>query len=266
MSKIWSDEEINILKEKYGTITKRELLGFLPGRTFHSITWQASKYRLKTNMSISNRHTKINHNFFAIPNPINSYYAGLFAADGNIKKTTPYCTLNQKDINVLEKFKQHIEYTGKITKRTNSKKKINFCYSVSITSQNITDDLYKNFNIIPQKSLILQPPHKLDNYQSLCFIIGYIDGDGWISIVKTKKRKPYILIGLLGTKKMCEWIKNIFGVGSVFLRKDCKNTIYKYVVSHNNAINIINKLKNIKELDNIRFSRKWDKINEYKFH
>lgn len=64
MSKIWSEEEINILKEKYGTITKRELLGFLPGRTFHSITWQASKYGLKTNLSLSNRRTKVNHNFF----------------------------------------------------------------------------------------------------------------------------------------------------------------------------------------------------------
>ena len=66
------------------------------------------------------------------------------------------------------------------------------------------EGLGNNFNIVPRKSLILRPLNNLTNEFSKNFIRGYVDGDGWIIKNTNTKR-----IGILGTKEMLEWIKNI---------------------------------------------------------
>lgn len=261
---IWSQQEIEILKLHYGKIKKEELLKFLPGRSLKGIAWQAQKHRLVANRSITNKHTSVNEDFFRDINPVTCYYAGLIAADGCIAKDRNSFTLHQKDIEVLGKFKNNISYTGIISRRQISGKEDNYCHSINITSRKLVNDLEIFFNIIPKKSLILKPPSNLDYFHSLCFILGYIDGDGYISIVKTKRQNPYMLIGALGTKETCYWIKSVLGVGRVDIRKDSKNIIYRYNCSHSKAFQLIGVFREIYQLKDIRINRKWDKYNEFK--
>ena len=76
-----------------------------------------------------------------------------------------------------------------------------------------------------------------------------------------------MVVGAIGTKDMCEWIKKTLNCGgSVIRRNDCKNTVYRYIASHNNAIKIIDMLNNILELKDIKIFRKWNKIYEYKLY
>jgi hypothetical protein len=51
---------------------------------------------------------------------------------------------------------------------------------IALNSSKIVSDLRDNFNIVPNKSLILMPPLRIPNNFRKHFIRGYIDGDGHI--------------------------------------------------------------------------------------
>ena len=75
--------------------------------------------------------------------------------------------------------------------------------------------------------------------------------------------KISIRISICGTIWMNEWIKQILGCG--FITYNIKNYRPEYSIyecEHTKAIEIINTMRSIKELENIRFARKWDKILE----
>ena len=159
-------------------------------------------------------------NFFSTPNKLNCYWAGFIAADGNIeerkhrKSNRLSITLSEKDHEHLKRFKNDIGYEGTIkkykSKRTIIKgKKYDRKPTVSIrlTSQKLIDDLKKNFNIIPRKTFILEPPNITDLDLIFCYIIGYIDGDGHIT---KRKRDGSLIVGALGTEELMLWIRRSF--------------------------------------------------------
>lgn len=106
------------------------------------------------------------------------------------------------------------------------------------------DDLAKYYNIIPRKSLILQPPNIKNKELIDAFIVGYIDGDGSIGRYKFKKCKSKILqISFIGTLEICEWIQNRFSeivgynISRVYSRGKGKNQ-YQFMCSGQMAIDI----------------------------
>jgi hypothetical protein len=257
--KYWTEEETLILKEHYGKIKVKNLQQLLPNRTLPSIRWQAQQLKLKADRTVTNKHTNFDESFFSNINIINSYWAGFIAADGCIYQNK--CVLYQNDINVIQNFQIAIHHNGNISHRYRIG--CGHEYSISLSSQKIVDDLNKNFSITPNKSLTLKPPN-IDNVFALAYIIGYVDGDGYICIINSKNRKPYFVLGIIGTYDLLYWIKKILNLeSSPHLRTDCKSPIYRLTATHNTAINLVNKLKSIKELDNIRLERKWNKINEF---
>lgn len=127
--------------------------------------------------------------FFNIPNELNSYYAGFIAADGcicsrNRDKRTLKIGLSSKDSKWLKTFKEKIKSESPIKNRI--QKKIYEITEISITSKQIVDDLKSNFNVVPRKSLILEPPFIKEQNLKYAFICGYIDGDDTIFLSKRK--------------------------------------------------------------------------------
>lgn len=262
----WSTEEDNILKNNYGQIHTKEILKLLPGRNLISIKNRIVKLKLKGNYHISHEHERfyVQEDFFEKPSIISSYYAGLLAADGHITPNLCKFSLSQVDKDVILKFIKTIDYQGNIkswTTKTNDKK----CYRVVIASRKLVQDLYINYNLIPKKSLKLQPPKNLDYINSLSFIIGLIDGDGYIGIFERKERNKSLTINLTltGTKEICEWVKSVLEYGKIYKRKTKSNNTYLYTVAAKQARIIIYKLREIKELEKYRLKRKWDKILEW---
>ncbi len=217
------------------------------------------------------RKYKVNDNFFEVPNILNCYWAGFISADGCIfnkhGQDVLSIALSSIDKNHLKRFIKDIEFEGDIKdycvhKEYNNEKKVFKVSSITITSQKISDDLNKNFNIIPKKSLILLPPNITDNKLIDAFICGYIDGDGSISLCNSRRNIQSILsISLLGTKEMCEWIKSRYTeilnkkCGSILKRnKENNKNTYSYTITSKCARKIFLHFYNI---DVPKLSRKW---------
>ena len=212
-----------------------------------------------------------NDNYFSSSTVQNSYWAGFIGADGCISKShNIYSSLKIKlkdtDKNHLLNFKEDIDYTGPIIDNIAKKpKKDSYKYKKQHYNQStiqiysakqIISDLNSNFNITPQKSLILQPPNLTNKDEILSYIIGYIDGDGHISNGKPR-------LSIVGNKEILDWINNIFNnSGKVYSEKRSKSYYLQFNIK--DSIKILVKLQNIITKYNLKvLDRKWNKIREY---
>jgi hypothetical protein len=202
--------------------------------------------------------SKINRNAFSKPLALKAcYWAGFIAADGNLRKSGAKeitLALNIKDKNHLFGLKNYIKYRGKIRLR-NYLSSGKIC-RISFTNAKIYDDLMKNFNIIPKKSLILNPPKNLTNKQSLAYIIGYIDGDGYITSFLSKGRTiKQLKFDILGTKELLFWIKEKLSLQSSNLLKLSNKNTYRLSVGGNIKAGKI--LRSLKKVKVPKLQRKW---------
>lgn len=210
--KSWNNKEDEILKSLYGKISINQIIkDYLPTRTKSSIVYRIGILNLKSNRSLMMKlhGTKYSHNknFFTNINSLSSYWAGFLAADGNISISKNRCRLNctLKDGEHLEKFKKALNADNPIKKyhgyNIQTKNTIFYHLNIDVAYQ-LSEDLKKNFNVIPCKSLILEPPNLIDEDNICAFIRGYFDGDGYITQYHNN-----IQIGFTSTHKMVLWIQ-----------------------------------------------------------
>lgn len=280
----WTEEEDNILRENYSNKTVSQLIDMFVGRTGNSIKLRARKLGLWQDKSLVWRKYSYNYSFFSEPDITNSYYAGLLAADGSISEQnkTIRISLKDNDAYILERFSEDIEFTGSvkyfvdypgensvIANKTKSTDTALLCLS---GAGKTIEDLKVNFNIVPNKTLILEPPSSLSFEHSLSYITGYIDGDGSIYIVdnKPKRGEPRYSLGvsLAGTFNVLTWVKHIFdGIESNKNRSNSQvlkqqgSNIWIYKVRSLRAYHILKRLQKVNTPT--RLERKWDKIEEY---
>jgi hypothetical protein len=160
--------------------------------------------------------------FFDDLNEKSMYWLGFLATDGNVYKNKYSYSISlrlaSKDIDILEKFKKDIKFTGPILSYTIKnkykqkflKKPEYYSSGISFTSKKIFEKLAE-FNIVPAKTYIYKFPEKLINHPLLNhFIRGCIDGDGWIrEHCNNGKTINEVRIGLCGTEL---FIKQTFNI------------------------------------------------------
>ncbi len=275
MRKRWTLEEVSILKENYGKLSYKDISKLIPNRAIGQIR-DKSVYDGLTNgnpykmMSLARKKYSVDLNYFLVPNLENSYWAGFIAADGCILSKGNYITIQiqESDRNHLEKFAKCISYDGIITKsiRERNDKMYEYC-AISINSdQSTISDLENNFNITQRKTYTLKPPSDLDESCRLSYIMGYIDGDGWVKKrVHSGSNRNDILceVGACGTKDVLKYIKQHFDqLASSTQKKYAKvcsvknNKSYRYSIGSNRAKKIIDIFT---KLDVPYLKRKWDK-------
>jgi len=210
-----------------------------------------------------------NQNFFREETPTSAYWAGFIAADGYIKtKDCVAIRLSIKDRAHLEWFAKNSGYNGKIRVYTEcggfSDKTIVATVTVCGVRQWV-DDLAQIYNIVPKKSLILQPPKITKAKLVYSYIKGYIDGDGHIEgplrQYETKngiKQCPHLRIKILGTLDVLSWIKRKTQATTQICHR--KNKLYVIAINGKIAFRFA-KLAN--KYCNIGLSRKWDKVAQY---
>jgi len=261
--KRWTEKEEINLANLYGKHQNKEIALIL-GRSVAAVSIKAKSLGLKGNPSRTRRQHNLNDGFFEKHTLEACYWAGFIAADGNIsspkrKKANVRIKLKDIDVDHLEMLKKSLKYENELSR---SDQKGFVYYTLSFFSEQIVEDL-KWFNIIPKKSLVLNPP-PLDGKKALSFIIGYIDGDGCVYLETLKKRNPRLRLCLVGTEQMLLWIKFNFDKIVPFSiastpRKIKNSKIYQYQIASKKALDVLNYLNLI---DVPKMQRKW-KVVEY---
>lgn len=257
----WTEEDVELLKSLSKKMMLKEVAKKM-GRTVTSVSLKANSIGLKGNSKFKRKY-QVNDDFFSNRDSLECcYWAGFVAADGCVgspKKNCLRVKIKDTDLDHLARFKNSIGYDGNFHV---SHKNLNTYVCINIHSKKIVDDLAW-FKITKRKSLTLEPP-PLYAEQALAFLIGYIDGDGCISIEKLKKRSPRLRVHVVGTQKVLCWIKEIFDKIAPFStnanpRKMGK--VYQYSIASKKALHVLSGLNGV----NVpKLGRKWDKINQYK--
>lgn len=158
-------------------------------------------------VSEAQRDKNIVHGFFSKESLESCYWAGFFAADGCLHKAngrTYVVSIIQhlNELRHLEKYAKAINFCGKITTGINKTAYGEAKWArMQFASKEMFGDLSNNFNIVENKSLVLEPPLLEQEEHISNFIRGYFDGDGYIL------SKKYWTIGFTGTKAMLKWIR-----------------------------------------------------------
>lgn len=137
------------------------------------------------------------------------YWAGFIAADSCVTKDNRLeLALKLDDIEHVRSFKRAIEAEHEVSVSHQRK-----ACRIRIRSEKIAKSLMDNFNIIPNKSKILEFPYIEEEYLLFEYIRGYIDGDGCLSVSKTEN--PLGLPNLIicsGSYSFLEEISDIFSL------------------------------------------------------
>lgn len=171
----------------------------------------------------------LNDDFFSDKSLRSVYYAGFIAADGNISSKYPQLTIavSSKDKEFLSNLQHDINSTYSIHEGI-QRGEFPYC-SICYTSDKICNDLKELYGIIPNKSLILNPPVNLSSKQKDCFIMGLIDGDGSIMLSKNADKQKRLVISCVGTIEMMSFVKARFeeilgeSTSNLYVRNSEKN-------------------------------------------
>lgn len=271
----WTPEDIEKLKNLLSkNISMKSMVPYFTDRTYISINSKVKKLGLD-NSGYRFRKYVHNENFWSEINPITCYYAGYIAADGNLSQSRKEFSLSLSgcDINILRLFKKLSSFTGPIDtyKRKNYKKEtLKTVSTIRISCKDKWyDDLEKNFNITPIKTYRLSYPNINDDYLKWCFIIGYIDGDGWTTF--QVKRKDRCVLGMVSCSfDILRWINQEIDKKFSILyninhkkskiaepQRVSKQKYYEYIITGFRA-NVI--IDYIRQFPLPKLSRKWDRI------
>jgi hypothetical protein len=160
--------------------------------------FELPEWKLKKLISINHWGTEKpvldNIKAFADYNEYSCYWGGFLAADGNVdSKNRIRLMLKYDDISHLEKFKDFLKSTHKISVNTTTYNRCSF----EFTNVEMCEDLDLNFNIVPTKTNILKFPKSIPQELMRHFIRGYFDGDG--SICESFSNKNSIMATMYAT-------------------------------------------------------------------
>jgi hypothetical protein len=185
--RIWKAEEVERLKKLCKQNIQSEKIAKMLNKTTSACRNKMSGLGIRKPFSY--KRYSHNENFW-VPNSTSCYFAGFSAADASLSfERSKYefkIAINKKDISLLYNFKENSLFTGPVKLRPFSVHSGEMC-CVCVHSKRWFSDLNKYYNITPRKTFTLQPPNLDDFYLKLCFLIGFIDGDG--SICSTEMGK-----------------------------------------------------------------------------
>ena len=265
--RMWKDDEILLLKDKYSSSLSKNLLNFFPNRTKVSINLKAKELGLTKNNSIY-RTTNLD---ILLNDSLSTYYwLGFIFADGTILNNCRLrVTLSIKDESHLIKLAKYLNTslsTYKIKTKYSGGKEFEYCM-ISLQNKDIIPMITKKFDIKRNKTK--NPPNinilkKMTDNQFISFLIGYIDGDG--SIPQIMNRKDFNI--RLKCHSTWKRVYNYFKIRiEQILQKKFNNKVIinnrgYCVLTFSNCI-IINFLANFNIIHSLPvLERKWSKIKE----
>lgn len=184
-SKEWTDG--------YHSYCKKCVLAYQKAARESKLAQSPGKYRWKRDL--------IRHDYFAqIDSPMKAYVLGVLAADGNVLPKHHRITLelSTKDADLMEVIRDELVPGGAIT--TRSRRGYDYLI-LAFVSRAMIDDL-DALGITAAKSRTIVWPERLPLFFARDFILGYFDGDGYITYQEVSN-KPYPYLGFIsGSPKL----------------------------------------------------------------
>ena len=204
----WKQEQKDKIAELYlNKVSIRKIGEMFGGLHYNTIKKILQEYSIQLRTpSQSHFQDNRNENYFStIDNEDKAYWLGFLAADGCVHGHYCILTLQKKDREQIEKFRDTLGITTiqirDYSQITRTGKKCDYS-TLSIGCKQLTDDLKKH-GVIERKSLILQPPQISDDF-IYDWIRGYFDGDGSISYSQKNNRWQ---CNCISTKEILEWMQ-----------------------------------------------------------
>jgi hypothetical protein len=164
------------------------------------IRWRESGVRKTAARWARAQNLRVDY-FSVIDSPIKAYILGLLAADGNVLDAPSYhritLELSARDLVLLEFVRDELSPGQPIRFRTRGAARDFGIFSFS--SATVRADLAR-YGIVPNKSLRLEWP-QLDRSMQRSFLLGYFDGDGFITSSSRPSGLIYPYWGLMGTRQ-----------------------------------------------------------------
>lgn len=205
---IWTQNKVELLKKLYPIETKENLCN-----TF-ALPWSSIKDKacaLKIKMSKYTPSANF-QKLLDFQEPRAAMYLGMLLADGHFsRKDSITLSLHQRDKDYLNHYKDYFDFSSLITLVKNRQD-----YYLIATDHNLVPLIREKFDIQFQKTY--NPPslswireYNPDLYFAM--IVGFIDGDGWIS---HDHRNHHFRIG---TRVHRSWLNNLI---------EFQNFLYEY--------------------------------------
>lgn len=190
---------------------------------------------IRTHSIPRKRKYSIDEDFFnKIDSSIKAYWLGFLFADGCVRKRKDknkdkdpkwsiLLFLKSDDANHVRSFLTDTKSNYKVSDsfRFINNRKHKSC-GASIYSAKMAADLIDK-GCVPNKSLILEQPKRIDDKFISHFIRGYFDGDGCVTKYKSNTRDEY-KISILGTYDFLNWINIVLNKLGLSLRNITKKS------------------------------------------
>ena len=160
-----------------------------------------------------------------------AYWLGFIAADGcNYQRehnSSVIINIHRQDKEHLEKFRYFMESDVKIIDHIQTKGFSNNTpmSKLVLNSKEMSQDLADK-GIVPNKSLILQPPKIAPEFY-LPYILGYFDGDG--GLYKTNQYNNFSW-SLQGTEETLSWVKEVLNIEAKLEKRNANSISNSYYI------------------------------------
>lgn len=234
------------LGEKY-SVAKSTVLRVLKRNDIKAV----NKRLVNNNLSV---------NFFeTIDSEVKAYFLGFIFADGSISNNQLFIDINEKDIDILIKFREEINSQAKISTRIKGKSSMS---RIAIKNKEFTDHLIK-YGIIENKTKNTShlPYEKIPKELWKHFLRGLIDGDGWV--IKTKEERYAIGYVTQYTSTASDFVYMMNELIEDKWTNKILNRNNKYSVIQIQKFNQVKQLATVLYMDsNIHLSRKFQMAQE----
>jgi hypothetical protein len=262
---VWTNEELNFLKENYKQYTKKELAEML-NKTPNAIQIKANRLGLKKD----EKYHYDKQYFKDITEPNQAYWLGFIYADGYIsanKNKTKYSVgieLQKSDYKHLQNFNIDIKGNVQVTYRKRKSHYINqrligeteLC-QIRLYCTEMAKDLERHGCCL-NKSLIKDKPKNIPESLMRNFIRGYFDGNGTICYSINKKvNKSYLKVSIeTGSENFALWLSDYLNQLKYYNYISKDKSCYKLQLNANSRIDF---LKYLYDESEIYLKRKYDK-------
>ena len=264
LSKKWTEVEDSLLKTVWQNESQEKILSLFPNRTWTALQQRAAKFKIKR---LYNPNKTCDLSFLDLNNltPNSCYWWGFIMADGYLGKTNLAVKLQESDKPHLEKLSKLLGNCNIHNVTSTNFNKISKLVYINIADKNFINSLKSQLKIIDSKTKTYFPPDLsifMTKENLIYFLIGFIDGDGTISVrdrgyydvsIKIECHENWTDTFLIISKKL-KGFYNITSHGGKSGKKRVRGGLWMY--TKNDIKYFWEKSKKVDFLN-----RKWGKLN-----